>query len=97
MDAPVRTTVTSVNDSATDVRLLAAAGDRQGATIFNDSASTLYLLLNSGVASTTNFTVRMAPGDYYELPWNRHGVYTGEIRGIWSADSTGAARITEVF
>lgn len=95
MDAPVKTVVNAVSDTASDVLILAANGARQGASITNDSAAILYLLLGTGTASSTNFTVELYAGDYYELPLNRHGCYTGEIRGIWDSDSTGSARVTE--
>jgi hypothetical protein len=82
--------VTSVNDSASSVQLLAANTSRLGATIFNDSSEALYVKLGT-TASTTDFTVKVAADGYYEVPFN----YTGRVDGIWSADSTGAARITE--
>lgn len=89
-------TITSVNDQATTVQLVAANANRRGGSIVNDSTSILYVLLGSGSASTTNFTVAIdgkttVPG-YYDIPAN----YTGAIQGIWSADSSGAARITEI-
>lgn len=84
-------TVTSVNDSATSVQLLAANAARKTATFFNDSTSLLYLKFGT-TASTTDYTVKIAAGGYFELPL---GAYTGRIDGIWSADSSGAVRITE--
>lgn len=84
-------TVTSVSDSAVNQTLLAANANRLGATVHNDSASILYLKLGA-TASTTSFTTKLFQDDYYEVPFG----YTGQIDGIWSADSTGAARITEV-
>lgn len=81
----------SVNDSASNVTVLASNANRLGATVFNDSDQALYLKLGA-TASTTSFTVKMAAGSYYEVPFN----YTGIIDGIWAADSTGAARVTEV-
>lgn len=83
-------TVTSVNDSASNVTLLAANANRLGASIFNDSTSNLFVKLGA-TASQTDFTVKIAGGGYYELPYH----YTGRMDGIWSADSTGAARVTE--
>lgn len=83
---------TSVNDTAADTTCLAANAARKGATVANDSSSTLYLLLANAVSSATAYTVRMAQNDYYEVPYS----YTGVIKCIWSADSTGAARVTEI-
>ncbi len=81
----------SVNDSASNVTLLASNANRLGATVFNDSSEALYLKLGA-TASTTSFTCKIPAGGYYEVPFN----YTGIIDGIWNADSTGAARITEL-
>lgn len=83
---------TSVNDTNADTTCLAANAARKGATVANDSSSTLYLLLANAVSSATAYTVRMAQNDYYEVPYS----YTGVIKCIWSADSTGAARVTEI-
>lgn len=84
-------TVTSVNDTNASTTLLASNDARLGATIFNDSTAILYLKLGA-TASTSSFTVKMAQDDYYEVPSG----YTGIIDGIWSADASGAARITEI-
>lgn len=84
-------TVSSVNDSATNQTLLAQSGSRLGATVYNDSDQALCLKLGA-TASLTSFTAKIAPGGYYEVPaW-----YTGVIDGIWAADGSGAARITEL-
>jgi hypothetical protein len=92
---PATGTQTSIADVAADATILAANTARKGATIYNDSSSLLYLLVGAGTSSTTVFTVKMAPDDFYELPMMLGGVYTGIIKGIWSADSTGSARVTE--
>jgi hypothetical protein len=91
MPIPTMGTQSSVSDTATSTTILAANPNRQGATIYNDSTSILYLLLATGTASATNMSVPLAPADYYEVPT----VYTGIIVGIWSADASGAARVTE--
>lgn len=80
----------SVAGSASSVSLLAANADRRGASITNDSTALLYLKLGT-TASTTSYTVKMAAGALYEVPFG----YTGAIDGIW-ASATGNARITEV-
>lgn len=84
-------TLTNVNDSAGNVTVLAANAARVGAAIFNDSTAVLYLKLGA-TASTTSFTVKMQPDDYYEVPAG----YTGVIDGIWASDASGAARVTEL-
>lgn len=84
-------TVTSVSASITSVQLLGTSTTRQGATIYNDSTSIMYLKLGT-TASTTSFTVKMQPEDYYEVPFG----YAQRIDGIWAA-ATGSARITEII
>lgn len=89
-------TTSSVNDQATNVTLLAANASRKGAIIYNDSPSLLYVKLGA-TASTTDFSYLLngnagGIGGYLEVPYG----YTGKIDGIWSADASGAARITEL-
>ena len=86
-------TVTSVSDNASSVTLLASNTNRLGATIENDSSAVLYVLLGSGTASATNYTVRMIQYSYFEVPYD----YTGAITGIWASDpNDGGARVTEL-
>ena len=84
-------TTTSVAASLTNVVLLAANSTRLGATIFNDSSTGL-LYVKLGVnASTSDFTIKLYPSSYYEVPYG----YTGEIDAIWSVTG-GNARIGEL-
>lgn len=94
-DGPTAGAITSVNDTASDTTILAANAARKGASIFNDSTSILYLALANVTSSTTVYTVQVQGGQFYELPLCDGGVYTGVIKGIWSADASGAARVTE--
>ncbi len=89
---PANAAITSVADSATDILILASNAARKGATVYNDSTEILYLTLDNTTASLTNFTLKMQPEAYYEVPFG----YTGELRGIWAANAAGAARVTEV-
>lgn len=84
---------TNVSGSATSVMLLdaTAPGERVGASFWNDSAATLYLKFGT-TASTTSCTKKMAPDEYWEIPYP---TYVGRIDGIWSS-AAGAVRITEV-
>jgi len=85
-------TTSSVAASLANVTLLAANVDRLGTAILNDSATaTLHLKLGA-TASLTDFTVKIGPDAYYEVPFN----YVGIIDGIWDIAS-GSARITEVI
>lgn len=81
---------TTVDSTTTSTRLV-SSGQRKGAMVRNTDANVLYLLLDSGTASATAHTVALASGDYFETPPS----YTGEINGVWAADGTGAALVTE--
>ena len=89
---PSTSAVTSVNDTAVSTTLLAANANRLGAFIFNDSTVALYVKFGT-TASSTDFTVKLDPQAYYEVPFP---VYSGRIDGIWASDAAGAARITEL-
>ena len=84
-------TTSSVADSATNVTVLAANTARLGATVSNDSTTILYLKLGT-TATTTDYTVKLNTDGYYEVPFG----YTGIIDGIWSANASGSARVTEI-
>lgn len=84
-------TVTSVADTASSTTILALNANRRAASIYNDSTATLYLKYGS-TATTSDFTVKLFPDDYHEV----FGHYTGKIDGIWSADASGSARVTEL-
>jgi hypothetical protein len=88
---PSAATRSSVAGAAADTLILAANTARIAATVHNDSTALLYLGLGTTAASTSNFTVKMQPDAYYEVPQQ----FTGQIRGIW-ASATGNARVTEL-
>lgn len=92
---PSSSTVTSVNDSATSVTLCASNAFRVALYVFNDSDQILYLKLGA-TASLTSFTTKVLPQGFYELPDVAGFIYVGVVDGIWAANSTGAARITEL-
>lgn len=87
---PATSITSSVPGSITNTVLLPANGTRLGATVYNDSSSLLYVKLG-GAASLTDFTVKLFPLAYYEIPYG----YTGEIDGIWSV-ANGSAKIDEL-
>lgn len=82
-------TLSNVSGAASSTTLIAANTARLGVQIFNDSTVNCYVKHGSS-ASSTSFTVKMLPYDYYELPFG----YTGIITGIWDS-ATGTARVTE--
>ena len=83
-------TQTSVSVTNTNTVVLASNVNRLGATMYNEGSATCYLKLGA-TATTSAYTVQMASGGYYEVPYG----YTGAIDGITSA-STAQLRITEV-
>jgi hypothetical protein len=86
-------TVTNTAYSASSVTITGGVSNVGGMTIANYANGTLYALLGgNGTASTTNFTVPIPPGGYYEVPDN----YYGPIYGIWaSATSSGGCNVTQ--
>jgi hypothetical protein len=63
---------------------------RLGCQIFSEGPGTLHVTLGTSTTSTSLYTVRLASGDYFEVPSN----YTGLIGGIFA--TAGTARVTEV-
>lgn len=84
---------TNVAQNAASVQLLAANTSRKGFSIYNDSASVLYLSF-SGAASTANYKVQVAANGYFEA--SPEAVFTGAVAGIWAGAGAGNARITEL-
>lgn len=86
-------TLSSVASSVSAVTLLAANVNRKGALIYNESTAILYLgLCPKASVSTTNYTLQIAAGGYYEVP---APISVQEISGVWSL-ANGSARITEL-
>lgn len=91
-------TVASVAASTGSVQIFAAVAPTEagtgtgsnGRTVYNDSTATLYLLFGTG-ATTSNYTVQIGPGGYFEFPSTP--MYLGEADGVWSS-ATGSARTT---
>lgn len=83
-------TTTSVADSASSTDLLASNSARLGAAVFNDSSADLYINLTDA-ASTSDFTIKLEQGDYWEVPFG----FTGKLTGIWASDAGGSAKVTE--
>lgn len=92
MPSSATATRSAVASAAADTLILASNAARKGAAITNDDANDLYLALGTAAASLTDYTTILRNDDYYEVPFG----YTGQIRGIWVADGSGSARITEL-
>jgi len=63
---------------------------RLGCQVFNEGAGNLHITLGTSTTTTSLYTVRLASGDYLEVPSN----YTGLIGGIFA--TAGTARVTQV-
>ena len=87
---PATSVVSSVAGSVSSVVLLPSNSSRLGATVYNDSNALLYIKLGV-TASTTDYTIKLFPQSYWEVPFG----YTVEIDGIW-ASVNGFARIDEL-
>ena len=81
---------TSINSTTTSTSLLSSNPKRKGATILNDSTSSLFVELGT-TASLTAYAVKINSDGYYEIPFN----YVGEISGIWDTVN-GRALIREL-
>ena len=80
----------TVASSATNVTLFAANEQDNGRTVFNDSTAVLYLKFGA-TASTSDYTVQIAAGGYYEFPGQP--LYDGQVDALW-ASANGNARLT---
>jgi len=67
-----------------------ASTGRLGCQIFSEGPGTLHVTLGTATTSTSSYTVRLASGDYYEVPAN----YTGLIGGIFA--TAGTAKVTQL-
>jgi hypothetical protein len=89
----VASAVTSVNDSASNQNLLASNASRKGYKLYNASPSIGYVKEGT-TATTSDYSYQIQPNGYYECVGL--GCYTGNIDCIWSADASGAMKITEL-
>src|SRR5574337_443800 len=80
---PATSITSSVAASTSNTILLPSNSTRIGATIYNDSSSSLLYVKLGTAATSTAFTVKLFPLAYYEVPYG----YTGEIDAIWSTNS----------
>jgi len=84
--------LSAVASSDASQQLLAANGLRSGMVIVNTDANALYIKYGT-TASATSFTYLIAAGGTWTMP---EPVFTGRIDGIWAADGSGSAYITEL-
>lgn len=81
--------VVSIASTTSATTLLAVNSGRKAVVIQNDDANALYVLLDSGTPSATNYSFSLAEGENAIV----HG-YGGEVKGVWAGDGSGAARVT---
>lgn len=87
MPAP---TVTASVTTANGVSICEANGARSGLIVENTDTNRLYVLLDTGNASATNFTFSLAHDEKYTV----HG-YSGIVKGLWAGNGSGFALVTE--
>jgi hypothetical protein len=76
--------------STTYATISASNASRKGLTIFSEGSGLLYVTLGTSTTTTSLYTIRLAAGDYYEVPFG----YTGLVGGLFG--TAGTARVTEV-
>ena len=83
--------ITAVPSAATSTALLANDPYRKSFVMENSDANRLYVLLDSGAASSSNYSFSLAQYESVQIDG-----YKGEIYGIWASDGSGHAMITPI-
>lgn len=89
---PATGTVTNFAAAVTNATLKASNAARKGLLIYNNSTAATMFVKFAATATTADFTTKVPPGGYYELP---QPVYTGIVDCIWDIAS-GSAQVTEM-
>jgi len=76
----------------TNTTLIAADPTRKGLLVYNESTSSLFVLLGAGTESATVYSLQLTPNQLYEVPLN---YCTLRVSGHW-VTANGSARITAV-
>lgn len=79
----------SVVASAAASTTLLAAGSHSKIIVENSDANRLYVLLDSGTASSANYSFSLATNESAQVAG-----YSGVVKGIWAADGSGNALVT---
>lgn len=82
--------VSSITGSTGSSVLSYSDDNRLRVSFFNHSSAALFLKFGDG-ASTTDFSVKLSSGSYYETVTPTH---TGSITGMWDA-AVGSVKITK--
>ena len=86
--------VSAVPSATSSTQLVAPHSSRRSVIICNDDANRLYVLLDGGTASATNYSFSLAQHENARLQGDEA---QGEIKGIWAGDGSGNALITTKF
>lgn len=78
--------------NSTPFSLFVANSNRKGLTVSNSSLSNAAYIMLGPSASYTNYSARIPPNGYYEVPYN----YTGLITGATSGSKTASVVAVEV-
>ena len=93
VEAPGTAVITAVASLATAQYLKAANINRKGLMIYNSDANALSIKYGpEAAASAGNRSVVIPTANMWEMP---QPIYHGVISGIWAADGSGHAEITE--
>ena len=84
--------VTSVPGATTNTSILAANPSRVFASIYNGMNKNMYVLLNGGTARSSNYSILLITGSYWEVPND----WTGAIQAVWANGVSGNALVTEL-
>ena len=91
--SPQTVTLAKIAGANSSTTLFAAATGRVSMRmIYNDSTAILYVALDGSTASTSNYSVQIAPQGYFEVP-GPGDVPGGAVTGIW-ASANGNAYLT---
>ena len=80
----------SVSVTTSNTTVSSSNTNQKGLTIYNESGAIAYIKLGS-TASTSSYSIQIAIGGYYEVPFG----YTGNIDGITSS-GTAILRVTSL-
>lgn len=83
-------TVSKVASGTSSTSLTGAVGARK-VIIENSDANRLYIRLDGGTASATDFSYSLAQNEKAEVMG-----YEGAITGIWAGDGSGYAHVTVI-
>lgn len=86
--------VSAVASATSSTSLLSPDGARKSVLIENSDANRLYVLLEAGTASATNYSFSLAQNENARVVGDEA---KGAITGIWAGDGSGSAHITTKF